>query len=76
MHPLLVVALRWFVAGIAANVGWEVGKAIVGNVDKDNWIVKGISETKEDLKKTWSGRYTDSPEETNPQCDKPNCCGH
>jgi hypothetical protein len=69
MAPIVAVALRWFVGGIAMSIGWEVGKKIFEKANEDGWITKGLEETKADIKKTWTGRYgEDQPKEKD-------CCG-
>jgi hypothetical protein len=64
MGPLLAVALRWAVAGIAMGVGVEIGKMIYNKANEDEWISKGIDETAEDLKHTWTGRSGENKKDT------------
>lgn len=61
MGPLLGVALRWAVAGIAMGIGVEVGKWAFNKANEDEWITKGIEETAEDLRHTWTGRPAEKP---------------
>jgi hypothetical protein len=43
------------------GIGVEVGKWAFNKANEDEWITKGIEETAEDLRHTWTGRPAEKP---------------
>jgi hypothetical protein len=56
MGPLLTVALRWVVVGVAMGIGVEIGKWAFNKANEDGAITKRLDEAAEDTRYTWTGR--------------------
>ena len=56
MGPLLAMAGRWLLAGVAMSIGLSVGKSIIETVNEGNWITDG-------MKETWTGRPLEKKDE-------------
>ena len=54
--PLIGLAVRWAVIGVASAIGYELGRIVFERANEDNWITDGFADTMKDLKHTWTGR--------------------